>query len=135
METRRLMAAVGLILALAVQGLGDDRPDLRRYEFTEPHMGTAFTLILYSGDEATASRASRAAFDRIKQLDQTLTDYDPESELMRLAARAGGPPVSVGPARRPSTSGRKEPSTSRSPRSSGSGDEPAARRSCPTPSY
>jgi thiamine biosynthesis lipoprotein len=60
-------------------------------------MGTAFTLILYSGDDATASRASRLAFDRIKQLDQTLTDYDPESELMRLCARAGGPPVVVSP--------------------------------------
>ena len=35
---------------------------LQRYTFTEPHMGTAFTLILYSGDDATASRASKAAF-------------------------------------------------------------------------
>jgi thiamine biosynthesis lipoprotein len=58
-------------------------------------MGTAFTIVLYTEDEATASRASRAAFDRIKQLDQILTDYDPDSELMRLAAKAGGPPVPV----------------------------------------
>ncbi len=38
-----------------------------------------------------------AAFDRIKALDATLTDYDPDSELMRLCDRAGGPPVAVGP--------------------------------------
>ena len=60
-------------------------------------MGTAFTLVLYSVDDATASRASRAAFDRIRSLDRTLTDYDPESELMKLCDRAGGPPVAVGP--------------------------------------
>ncbi len=64
---------------------------------TEPHMGTAFTIVLYTGDEPTARRASRAAFDRIKALDQTLTDYDPESELMKLCAQAGGPPVAVSP--------------------------------------
>ncbi|WP_435010983.1 FAD:protein FMN transferase [Tundrisphaera lichenicola] len=58
-------------------------------------MGTAFTILLYTDDEATARRASRAAFDRIAELDRTLTDYNPESELMRLCARAGGPPVAV----------------------------------------
>jgi thiamine biosynthesis lipoprotein len=97
MDARRMVAAIGLALALTAEALAGDGPDLRRFEATEPHMGTAFTLILYSGDDATASRASRLAFDRIKQLDQTLTDYDPESELMRLCARAGGPPVVVSP--------------------------------------
>ena len=42
-------------------------PEPRRFEFTEPHMGTAFTIVLYTDDEATASRASRAAFDRISR--------------------------------------------------------------------
>jgi thiamine biosynthesis lipoprotein len=97
MTTRRMLAAIGFVLILTARGLGDDGPALRRFEFTEPHMGTAFTLILYSGDDPTASRASRAAFDRIKALDRTLTDYDPDSELMRLCARAGGPPVAVSP--------------------------------------
>ena len=60
-------------------------------------MGTAFTIVLYTGDEATASRASRAAFDRVKFLDRTLTDYDPDSELMKLCGRAGGPPIAVSP--------------------------------------
>jgi FAD:protein FMN transferase len=96
MDARRIGAAVGLALVLAAGGPGRDGPALIRFEFTEPHMGTAFTLVLYSGDAETASRASRAAFDRIKQLDRTLTDYDPDSELMKLCARAGGPPVAVG---------------------------------------
>ena len=98
MVVRRIVATVGLLaLVLATPGRSDEGPGLRRFGFTEPHMGTAFTIVLYTDDEATASRASRAAFDRIKALDRTLTDYDPESELMRLCERAGGPPVPVGP--------------------------------------
>jgi thiamine biosynthesis lipoprotein len=69
----------------------------RRFEFVETHMGSPFTILLYCPDEPTARRASRAAFDRIARLDEVLSDYDPESELSRLAASAGGPPVAVGP--------------------------------------
>ncbi len=96
MVARRIEAAIGLAVALTLAGPAPgDGPPLRRFEFTEPHMGTAFSIVLYTDDEATARRASRAAFDRIAQLDRTLTDYDPASELMRLADRAGGPPVAV----------------------------------------
>ena len=99
MNGRRIGAAIGLatVLALAASGRPGDGPELRRFEFTEPHMGTAFTIVLYTGDEAIARRASRAAFDRVKALDRTLTDYDPDSELMKLCAKAGGPPVAVSP--------------------------------------
>jgi thiamine biosynthesis lipoprotein len=58
-------------------------------------MGSTFKLVLYSPDEPIARRASRAAFDRIAELDGKLSDYNPESELMRLCAQAGGPPVRV----------------------------------------
>ncbi|MFO0908365.1 MAG: FAD:protein FMN transferase [Isosphaeraceae bacterium] len=70
-------------------------PTLRRFEAAETHMGSEFKLVLYCPDEATASRASRAAFDRIATLDSIFSDYQPESELMRLCDRAGGPPVRV----------------------------------------
>jgi thiamine biosynthesis lipoprotein len=84
-----------LPLLLTLSYLGDG-PPLKRFEFTEPHMGTRFRIVLYTSDEALARRASRAAFDRIAQLDAVLSDYNPESELMRLCAQAGGPPVPVG---------------------------------------
>jgi thiamine biosynthesis lipoprotein len=70
-------------------------PTLERYTFTEPHMGTRFRILVYAPDEATANKAARAAFARIKQLDGIMSDYKPESELMRLCAKAGGPPVRV----------------------------------------
>lgn len=39
-------------------------PTLTRFTFTEPHMGTLFKITVYAPDEATATRASRAAFER-----------------------------------------------------------------------
>ena len=68
---------------------------LSRFEFDETHMASPFHLVLYSTDDATARRASRAAFDRIEALNAVLSDYDPESELSRLSRSAGGPPVKV----------------------------------------
>ncbi|HEV3168674.1 MAG TPA: FAD:protein FMN transferase [Isosphaeraceae bacterium] len=70
-------------------------PGLRRFEFVETHMGSPFKVVLYTTDEAAARRASQAAYARIAALDQALSDYNPESELMRLCDQAGGPPVKV----------------------------------------
>jgi thiamine biosynthesis lipoprotein len=58
-------------------------------------MGSEFKIVLYTLDEAIARRASRAAFERIAALDATLSDYQPDGELMRLCGQAGGPPVAV----------------------------------------
>jgi len=101
MVGRKVGAAVVLsvlAVSLAASGRpGAEPPVPRRFEFAEPHMGTEFKIVLYTPDEAIARQASRAAFARIKALDEALTDYDPESELMRLCARAGGPAVAVSP--------------------------------------
>src|SRR5262245_61178188 len=68
-------------------------PPLNRFEYRSAHMGTQFRIVLYTADEPAANVASRAAFERIAQLDAILSDYDSESELMQLCAKAGGPPV------------------------------------------
>jgi len=87
-----------IVLALGFPGLGaEPGPKPTRFEFAEPHMGSEFKLVLYTENEATARRASRAAFDRIAALDKILSDYIPDSELMQLCDRAGGPPVAVSP--------------------------------------
>ena len=85
---RRGFAAVLAVLA-APAGLipppfADDPVASERFTFKEPHMGTEFTLVIYTPDPALASRASRLAFARIHAIDAALTDYDPNSELMRL---------------------------------------------------
>lgn len=69
--------------------------DLKRFAFTEPHMGTTFSVQVYAVDEATARRAAKEAFARVSELNGIMSDYLPTSELMGLCAKAGGGPVKV----------------------------------------
>jgi len=80
---------------LAVFLLGGAEPALSRYTFTEPHMGTRFRILLYAPKEKAAREAAADAFARIAFLNGIMSDYDNTSELMRLCAQAGGPPVPV----------------------------------------
>ena len=85
-----------LILLVGLAGVNALQPaELTRYEFTEPHMGTKFRIVLYARDEATAKAAAKAAFSRVAELNAIMSDYQPTSELMRLCEKAGGPPVAV----------------------------------------
>jgi thiamine biosynthesis lipoprotein len=81
-----LSASLGLAVPCAAE----------RFEFEEPHMGTAVRLVLHSSDREAASAAARAAFDRIADLDAALSDYRDSSEVSRLAGAAGGSAVPVG---------------------------------------
>jgi FAD:protein FMN transferase len=47
-------------------------------------MGTTFRAVIYAADEGAASRAAKAAFERVEQLEDIFSDYRPESEAMRL---------------------------------------------------
>lgn len=82
------------ILAAAACGSAEE-PALARFEFVQGHMGTRFRIVLFALDAATADRASKAAFERIATLDHIMSDYRPDSELMRFCRQAGGPPVKV----------------------------------------
>ena len=61
---------------------------LQRFEFTEMHMAVNFRIVMYAPDQATARRAADAAFARVKQIDETMSDYNPSSELCRLSDTA-----------------------------------------------
>lgn len=62
---------------------------LERFEFREPHLGTIVTLTLYASDQTVANDSARAAFARIEELNHILSDYIPDSEVMRLCRTAG----------------------------------------------
>jgi len=67
-----------------------------RRQYAELHMGVAARIVLYAPDDATARRAARAAYARMALLEDIMSDYRPESEVRRLAVRAGADvPVSV----------------------------------------
>jgi thiamine biosynthesis lipoprotein len=92
-----------IVIAFTVAGVcapGYDRaadPPPSRFEFAENLMGTRFRVVLFAADAATAKRASTAAFRRVADLNGIMSDYAPESELMRLCKKAGGPAVPVSP--------------------------------------
>lgn len=86
------ISCVGLLLIAA----DVTAADLERYEFSEVHMGVPFQITLYAPTQVVANRAAMAAYERIGQLDDILSDYDRESELMRFCRSAKpGRPVRV----------------------------------------
>jgi thiamine biosynthesis lipoprotein len=68
---------------------------LARFEYRQIHMGVGARVVLYAEDEAAARRAAHAAYARLAKVDDVMSDWRPDSELMRLCARAGEGPVPV----------------------------------------
>lgn len=64
-------------------------PSLARFSFERSVMSLPVKLVLYAPDEAVANRAAEAAYRRVLQLNDILSDYDAESELLQLVATAG----------------------------------------------
>jgi FAD:protein FMN transferase len=95
--TLAIAAVCAAVLVATVHGTptADSRTAPSRIEMTEPQMGTQMRLVAYAADEAHARTAMRAAFDRVADLNRTLSDYQPTSELMRFCARAGQGPIPV----------------------------------------
>jgi FAD:protein FMN transferase len=58
-------------------------------------MGVDVRIVAYAPDKPSAERGCTAAFERFAELDSIMSDYRPNSELMRLCDKAGGPPVPV----------------------------------------
>lgn len=80
------LLALGLLAGTCTISVADE---MQRFAKTEFHMAVDFEVVLYAQDEAAANLAFAAAFARIAELNRKLSDYDPESELSRLSARAG----------------------------------------------
>jgi len=81
------VASVGLY-AYASPQVGPNAPagppQPQRFEFESKHMGTTFRVVFYAADASTARQAADAAFARVAELDQVMSDYKQTSELMRL---------------------------------------------------
>lgn len=59
-------------------------------------MGVPFAAAFYAPDEASANKAIAAAWARIEHLNSLMSDYDSNSELMRLCRDSGpGKPIAV----------------------------------------
>ena len=60
-----------------------------RHEFTAVHMGVQVRIALYAPSEASARAAASAAFARIAELDDKMSDYRPYSEVRMLSQHPG----------------------------------------------
>ncbi len=84
----------GFALSFSIALAGE--PALRRFEFTQVEMAVAMRIVVYAPDQTKAKQATDAAFLRLHELNGIMSDYDPQSELMRLCARSKpGNPVAV----------------------------------------
>jgi thiamine biosynthesis lipoprotein len=93
----RSSIVLALLLAAAGHASVSGQPVARAepYEYTAVHMGMPVRIRLYSGSEANAQAAARAAFARIATLDQMMSDYRPDSEVRRLPGNGNWTRVSV----------------------------------------
>ena len=108
MSLRRIPPTVAILAALLVAGCAAHhhpatqpstqpatQPGLKFFEYAQLHMGVQVRLSVYAPDQETSEAACKAAYKRIAELEDIMSDYRPTSELMRLCAKAGGPPVPV----------------------------------------
>ena len=91
----RISALFAALLLLAgCRSAPPERP-LQRYEFTHSAMGTLMTITLYAPEPAAAQAAASAAWQRIDALEDIMSDFQADSELMRLCDQPFGTPVPV----------------------------------------
>ncbi len=82
-----LVAWTGVALgAVASEPAG---PSLARFSFERSVMSLPVKLVFYAPDAEAANRAAEAAYRRVLRLNDILSDYDAESELLQLVATAG----------------------------------------------
>ncbi|HWP99012.1 MAG TPA: FAD:protein FMN transferase, partial [Vicinamibacterales bacterium] len=89
-RTGRVAGAVLLVWIVSTALSAAPADALRRFEFARPAMGTVARIVVYAPDVEEAAAGAARAFDRIAQLEQVFSDYRPDSEARRLAARPPG---------------------------------------------
>ncbi len=70
---------------------------LKPREYSLDRMGTVFRIVLYDSDDARALGAAMAAFERIEELENILSDYRQDSEIVRLCREGSSGPQGVSP--------------------------------------
>jgi len=80
------MLVTVMVLAWFVPATSAVGPDVRVVD-RRVVMGTPATIQVYAPDEATGYAATKAAFTRMAEIEDALSDYRPRSEAMRLVER------------------------------------------------
>ncbi len=70
---------------------------VERFDFSAPLMATTFRISLHAESKTEAETAVDAAFKRIASLNAVFSDYEPNSELMRLCNAGPDVPFQASP--------------------------------------
>jgi len=98
MRKIHLIAVASLLvaaLAACVKEERDSSTQPRRYEATREMMGTFVTVTVWAQSQQQANVAFGAAFVRLQEVDGTMSDYKPDSELSKINAEAADHPVAI----------------------------------------
>ena len=85
-----LMTSIGTLLASTDRSLAQRPPvcekanRLERFQAKHSAMGVSFQIDCYAANQETAEKAIKAAFERVDQIDQRLSNYRSNSEISRL---------------------------------------------------
>src|SRR4030043_291071 len=78
------------VLGAGLTGTPPNAVRMARFQYERTEMAVPMKLVFYAPDRDTANRAAESLFQRFRQLNDVLSDYDPESELRRVCDTAGG---------------------------------------------
>jgi len=87
--------ALGLCILMVSSRPVAAKASAQHFQYSLPRMGTIFRIEMYAGSDVEASRAAEAAFSRAEELEQIMSDYRADSELMRLMRDGAAAPVPV----------------------------------------
>ena len=85
--TRALSILAPLAILLGMSSWVNSE-ELQRYEYTAEKMGVPVSVTFYAKDAAQADEAIAAVWRRFDELNSILSDWDPESEIIRVCREA-----------------------------------------------
>lgn len=83
-------ALLAVLLTVPQAATAEEPKPLQRFDFERIEMGVEFRIAVYACDSRVANKAVRAAFDRIRDLNSKLSDYDSKSEVRKLCEKTAG---------------------------------------------
>lgn len=97
-----MRAAVSIVVGVTLFGrtfeagvAANPEGPLRKFEYSQIHMGIRVNVTLFAKTPERGEEAAKAAFGEFARLEAIMSDYRPDSELMKFCARAGEGPVRV----------------------------------------
>jgi thiamine biosynthesis lipoprotein len=83
-------ALLAALLTVPQVAVAEEPKPLQRFDFEQIEMGVEFRIAVYACDSGVANKAVRAAFDRVRDLNSKLSDYDSKSEVRQLCEKTAG---------------------------------------------